>query len=151
MKKKLLAGLIALCCCAAMLASCAAPANSQASSANSTAQAAPSAAVSASPGSSAGEAAIDYWNPDSAAMRSIVEFVSASVDPNSGGFIPEEDRIAVLDMDGTLYGERFPTYFNDWLFIQRALHDDSYQAPDEGVALWSARRRSWKRDSPCRD
>lgn len=41
-------------------------------------------------------------------------------------------------MDGTLYGERFPTYFNDWLFIQRALHDDSYQAPDDLKAFAQA-------------
>ena len=71
-------------------------------------------------------------------MKSIVEFVSASVDQNSSGFIPKEDRIAVFDMDGTLYGERFPTYFNDWLFIQRALYDDSYQAPDDLKAFAQA-------------
>ena len=72
---------------------------------------------------------IAYWAPTSPAMQSIVEFVSKSVDENSDGFIPKADRIAVFDMDGTLYGERFPTYFNDWLFIQRALYDDSYEAP----------------------
>ena len=71
-------------------------------------------------------------------MSSIVEFVSASVDQSSRGYIPEEDRIAVFDMDGTLYGERFPTYFNDWLFIQRALHDDTYQASDELKAFAQA-------------
>ncbi len=62
-------------------------------------------------------------------MQSIVEFVTKSVDEGSDGFIPKEERVAVFDMDGTLYGERFPTYFNDWLFIQRALYDDSYKAP----------------------
>ncbi len=74
--------------------------------------------------------AIEYWNEKSPAMQSITEFVEASVDESSQGFIPAEDRVAVFDMDGTLYGERFPTYFNDWLFIQRALYDDSYTAPD---------------------
>jgi hypothetical protein len=34
-------------------------------------------------------------------------------------------------MDGTLLGERFPTYFNDWLYINRALYDDTYEAPAE--------------------
>jgi phosphoserine phosphatase len=72
---------------------------------------------------------IEYWNTSSPAMQSIVEFVTKSVDENSDGFIPKGDRIAVFDHDGTLYGERFPTYFNDWLFIQRALYDDSYEAP----------------------
>ena len=72
---------------------------------------------------------IEYWDPSSPAMKSIIEFVTKSADENSDGFIPEADRIAVFDHDGTLYGERFPTYFNDWLFIQRALYDDSYEAP----------------------
>jgi phosphoserine phosphatase len=83
---------------------------------------------------------IEYWDPSSPAMQSIVEFVTASVDENSDGFIPKADRIAVFDNDGTLYGERFPTYFNDWLFIQRALYDDSYQAP----AYLKAFAQSWE-------
>lgn len=83
---------------------------------------------------------IDNWNTDSPAMRSIVEFVTASADETSAGYIPREDRIAVFDMDGTLYGERAPTYFNDWLFIQRALYDDSYEAPEELKAF----ARAWE-------
>ena len=83
---------------------------------------------------------IDYWNPSSPAMKSIMEFVTKSVDENSDGFIPKADRIAVFDNDGTLYGERFPTYFNDWLFIQRALYDDSYKAP----AYLKAFAQSWE-------
>ena len=76
-------------------------------------------------------AGIDGWAADSPAMQSITAFVTDSADEKSAGFIPKADRIAVFDMDGTLYGERFPTYFNDWLFIQRALYDDSYEAPEE--------------------
>lgn len=89
-------------------------------------------------GSKAGNDVIEGWKADSPSMQSIVQFVSDSVDENSENFIPEEDRIAVFDMDGTLYGERFPTYFNDWLYIQRALHDDSYKAPDELKAFAQA-------------
>ena len=74
---------------------------------------------------------IDGWKDDSAAMKSIVQFVTDSTDEKSEGYIPEEDRIAVFDMDGTLYGERYPTYFNDWLYIQRALYDESCEAPDK--------------------
>lgn len=77
------------------------------------------------------QATLAYWNPSSPAMQSIMEFVSASVDEGSDGYIPKADRVAVFDMDGTLFGERFPTYFNDWLFIQRALYDDSYEAPEQ--------------------
>ena len=74
---------------------------------------------------------IQGWTEDSNAMQSIVTFVTNSVDETSDAFIPKEDRIAVFDMDGTLIGERFPTYFNDWLFINRALYDESYDAPEE--------------------
>ncbi len=88
--------------------------------------------------SSAQQAAIENWAPDSAAMKSIVEFVEASTDEKSDGYIPEADRVAVFDMDGTLFGERFPTYFNDWLYIQRALYDTSYQAPDDLKAFAQA-------------
>ena len=74
---------------------------------------------------------IEYWKKDSPAMQSIVKFVEESTDETSEGYIPVEDRIAVFDMDGTLFGERFPTYFNDWLYIQRALYDQDYDAPQE--------------------
>ena len=72
-----------------------------------------------------------HWAEDSPAMQSIIAFVEQSVDESSAGYIPKEDRIAVFDNDGTLYGERAPTYFNDWLYIQRALYDESYKAPEE--------------------
>ena len=51
-----------------------------------------------------------------------------------------KNKWVVFDMDGTLYGERFPTYFNDWLFIQRALYDESFEAP----AYLKAFARSWE-------
>lgn len=100
---------------------------------------------------SAQQVAIEHWNPDSAAMRSIVEFVEASVDENSDGFIPEADRVAVFDMDGTLFGERFPTYFNDWLYIQRALYDDTYKAPDDLKAFAQAWEDKVLRGVPIED
>lgn len=46
---------------------------------------------------------IDNWAADSPAMQSIVQFVTDSVDEASDGYIPKADRVAVFDMDGTLY------------------------------------------------
>ena len=60
--------------------------------------------------------------------RAIVDFVSASTDEDSASHIPPEDCIAVLDMNGTLMGERFPTYFIDWLCVWCALHHETYEA-----------------------
>ena len=94
---------------------------------------------------------IENWAVDSPAMQSIVDFVSESVDESAPGFIPVEDRVAVFDMDGTLYGERFPTYFNDWLYINRALNDDSYQAPEELRAFAQAWEDKVLRGVPMED
>ncbi|MBR3016541.1 MAG: haloacid dehalogenase-like hydrolase [Clostridia bacterium] len=94
---------------------------------------------------------IPNWAADSPAMQSIVAFVTASVDETSDGYIPKEDRIAVFDNDGTLLGERFPTYFNDWLYIQRALYDDTYEAPEELKAFAQAWEDKVLRGVPIED
>ena len=85
---------------------------------------------------------LDGWAKDSPALAALVDFVSASTDESSTSYIPPEDRIAVFDMDGTLMGERFPTYFIDWLCVWRALYDETYEAP----ADIKARAEGWERD-----
>ena len=74
---------------------------------------------------------IPYWTEDSPAMASIVDYVKSLTDETSDEFVPEEERVAVFDMDGTLYGELFPTYFDQCLLMYRLLHDDTYQASAE--------------------
>lgn len=49
------------------------------------------------------------WN-NSTSKTAIIEFVEAVTDPDSGDYVPERDRIAVFDNDGTLWGEQ-PAYF----------------------------------------
>jgi len=49
------------------------------------------------------------WN-DTEAKAAIVAFVDGVTDPASGSFVPEDDRIAVFDNDGTLWSEQ-PLYF----------------------------------------
>lgn len=77
------------------------------------------------------EAELEYWSEDSVAAASIRDYVSRVTDKNSDSFIPEEDRIAVFDLDGTIIGELYPSYFEYMMFIHRALHDDTYDAPDD--------------------
>lgn len=74
---------------------------------------------------------IPYWTDDSPAMQSIMEFVSSVCDENSASYVPPEERIAVFDSDGTLFGELFPTYFDQCLMMHRLLHDDTYEAAAE--------------------
>jgi phosphoglycolate phosphatase-like HAD superfamily hydrolase len=49
------------------------------------------------------------WN-DTDAKMAIIEFVEGVTDPNSERFVPEDNRIAVFDNDGTLWSEQ-PLYF----------------------------------------
>lgn len=77
---------------------------------------------------------IAYWNSDSPAMASIISYVSAVTDEKSEDFVPEDRRIAVFDVDGTLYGELYPTYFDESLLLHRLLHDENYQPSEEDRA-----------------
>ena len=78
-------------------------------------------------------ASFEYWTEDSPAMKSIISFVSEVTDESSDKFVPEADRIAVFDSDGTLYGELFPTYVDQCLMIHRLVHDDTYKGAAEDV------------------
>jgi phosphoglycolate phosphatase-like HAD superfamily hydrolase len=49
------------------------------------------------------------WH-EGAARTAILDFVAAAADPASPGFVPEAERIAVFDNDGTLWAEQ-PVYF----------------------------------------
>lgn len=69
------------------------------------------------------------WNPDAPALNALIDYVAAVTDPNSGDFIPEADRIATFDMDGTLMGELAPTYLEVMLLTERILADPTWQ-PD---------------------
>lgn len=72
---------------------------------------------------------LPYWSEDSSTVQKIVSLVSSMTEESSDGYVPEEDRIAVFDFDGTLFGERFPTYFDNCLFLHRVLDDEDFQAP----------------------
>ena len=80
----------------------------------------------------------EYWTEDSPAMKSIISFVSEVTDEKSDKFVPEADRIAVFDSDGTLYGELFPTYVDQCLMIHRLVHDDTYKGAAEDVEYCKA-------------
>lgn len=83
-------------------------------------------------------ASFEYWTEDSPAMKSIMEYVSTVTDEKSDKFVPEAERIAVFDSDGTLYGELFPTYFDQCVMIHRLAHDDTYTGNAEDAAYCKA-------------
>ena len=52
---------------------------------------------------------LQSWR-DTATKAAILDFVAATTDPKAATFVPVEDRIAVFDNDGNLWGEQ-PVYF----------------------------------------
>ena len=73
---------------------------------------------------------IPDWEETSPAMASIVSFVEEVSDEASPEYVPASERIAVFDLDGTLFGERFPTYFDQCMMLHRILHDENYEEAD---------------------
>ena len=57
-----------------------------------------------------------YWNPKSESLRSIKKYVSEVTSENNPNYIPKEDRIAIFDFDGTIYGEKGPLYIEYYMY-----------------------------------
>ena len=66
------------------------------------------------------------WNVDCDAIKTLTSFVEKADRKGESTYIPAKDRLAVFDMDGTLFGELFPTYLEYTMFVYRALEDPSY-------------------------
>ena len=73
----------------------------------------------------------EYWSEDSAAARSINEYIYSVTNPYSPDYIPIEDRIAVFDLDGTLMCETYPFCFEYMFFADYALNSGSSTVTDE--------------------
>ena len=83
-------------------------------------------------GSEAGAAeAFPSWNPDSASLKELVDFVAASTDESDPGYLEPADRVAVFDMDGTILCEKAPVYFDYCLTMYRVLDDPTCDATEE--------------------
>ncbi|MCR4821324.1 MAG: haloacid dehalogenase-like hydrolase [Treponema sp.] len=85
------------------------------------------------------------WN-DCSALTALKNYVADVTDENSPNFIPEEDRIATFDMDGTFVGELYPTYFEYLLLEYRILEDVEYKdkASESEVAVANAIRNFYR-------
>ena len=73
---------------------------------------------------------LSLWNEESEAKDNLVAYMTEITDPQSADFIPVEDRIAVFDMDGTIFCETDPVYFDYRLLMHRVLEDPNYEASD---------------------
>lgn len=73
-----------------------------------------------------------YWTENSNIAKDIREYVAKVTNNNDKeNFIPEKDRIAVFDMDGTLMCETYFTYYDTMMFIEYCLTDHKDKVSDE--------------------
>ena len=70
---------------------------------------------------------LSYWNDDAEAKKEIVSYMESITKAGSKDYIPAERRIAVFDLDGTLYCETDPNYFDHMLLAHRILEDEDYR------------------------
>ena len=74
----------------------------------------------------------EYWTEGSEPAQALRDYVAKVTDPaDVENFIPEEDRIAVFDMDGTLVCETYYTYYDTMMFIEFCLHDHPERVSDQ--------------------
>ena len=66
------------------------------------------------------------WTENAPAKAAITGYMARITDESSDSYIPVEDRIAVFDLDGTLFCETDPNYFDYTLLKYRVLEDPSY-------------------------
>ena len=71
--------------------------------------------------------ALELWTDDAPAKIALTAYMAAITDPGSEDFIPVLDRIAVFDLDGTLFCETDPNYFDYTLLMYRVLEDPAYK------------------------
>jgi FMN phosphatase YigB (HAD superfamily) len=74
-----------------------------------------------------GDEYLTLWTPESVARAELVSYVEAVTEEGSADYIPVENRIAVFDLDGTLFCETDPNYFDYTLLVYRVLEDPDYK------------------------
>ena len=78
-------------------------------------------------GNSQEEKILSLWRKGSLSRAEILSYVKAVTDEGSASYIPPKNRIVVTDLDGTLFCETDPIYFDFRLLAHRVLEDLDYR------------------------
>ncbi len=70
---------------------------------------------------------LSLWTKGAEAAEALIAYLAAITEENGPDYIPVEDRIAVFDLDGTLFCETDPNYFDYTLLLYRVLEDPDYR------------------------
>ena len=75
----------------------------------------------------AAQAPLSLWTADARAKTELTAYIEAVTKQGGPDYIPPEARIAVFDLDGTLFCETDPNYFDYTLLVHRVLEDPDYK------------------------
>ena len=70
---------------------------------------------------------LSLWTENAEAKTTLISYMEAITDEAGSDFIPVDHRIAVFDLDGTLFCETDPNYFDYTLLVHRVLEDPDYK------------------------
>ncbi|MBR2811988.1 MAG: haloacid dehalogenase-like hydrolase [Solobacterium sp.] len=70
---------------------------------------------------------LSLWTDEAPAKAELTAYIEAVTDEKNPDYIPPERRIAVFDLDGTLFCETDPNYFDYTLLVHRVLEDEDYK------------------------
>ncbi len=73
------------------------------------------------------EEAFSLWTKGAPAVMKLIEYVTTVTEEGNPDYIKPSDRIAVFDLDGTLFCETDPTYFDYCLLHYRVCEDPDYR------------------------
>ena len=73
-----------------------------------------------------GNEMLSLWTADAASKQALIEYIEAVTEEGGAEYIPVENRVAVFDLDGTLFCETDPNYFDYCLLKYRVLDDPEY-------------------------
>ena len=74
-----------------------------------------------------GDDPLSYWTDGAPLKTELVSYIDAITDKENPDFIPVERRIAVFDLDGTLFCETDPNYFDYTMLLDRVTEDPTYK------------------------
>ena len=66
---------------------------------------------------------LTLWTDNATVKNELISYVKNVTDTKSSDFIPEVDRVAVFDMDGTLFCETDPVYYEYMMLFEYILDD----------------------------
>ncbi|SDI31062.1 haloacid dehalogenase-like hydrolase [Pseudobutyrivibrio sp. 49] len=70
---------------------------------------------------------LSLWTEGATSKAALVNYMNDITNEASPNYIPVQDRVAVFDLDGTLFCETDPVYFDHMLLQHRVLEDPTYK------------------------